>query len=106
MLPRSNGPFASRAHSSAGCWRVAEAWPGAPDGPGLLATEGGAMHITRSTPVALAIIALAAGIGGAQTPTAQAPAQQGDPSAVYKKLSMFVYPAKGQSPEKQKKDEK
>ena len=64
------------------------------------------MHITRSTPVALAIIALAAGIGGAQTPTAQAPAQQGDPSAVYKKLSMFVYPAKGQSPEKQKKDEK
>jgi hypothetical protein len=74
------------------------------------------MHITRSTPVSLAMVAFAAAIGGAQTPTAkppaaqtpaaQAPAQQADASAVYKKLSMFVYPAKGQSPEKQKKDEK
>ena len=49
------------------------------------------MHVTRSTPVALVMIALAASTGGAQ-----APAQQ-DASAVYKKLSMFVYPAKGQS---------
>jgi hypothetical protein len=57
------------------------------------------MHVTRSTPVALVMIALAASTGGAQ-----APAQQ-DASAVYKKLSMFVYPAKGQSAEKQKKDE-
>jgi len=57
------------------------------------------MHVTRSTPVALVMIALAASTGGAQG------AAQQDASAVFKKLSMFVYPAKGQSPEKQKKDE-
>ena len=58
------------------------------------------MHVTRSIPVALVMIALAARMGGAQG-TAQP-----DASAVFKKLSMFVYPAKGQSAEKQKKDEK
>ena len=57
------------------------------------------MHVTRSTPVALVMIALAASTGGAQA------AAQQDASAVFKKLSIFVYPANGQSPEKQKKDE-
>ena len=58
------------------------------------------MLVTRITPVALAMIALAARVGGAQAATQQ------DASAVFKQLSMFVYPAKGQSAEKQKKDEK
>ena len=57
------------------------------------------MLVSRSTPAALVMIALAARIGGAQAAT------QPDAAAVYKQLSMFVYPAKGQSPEKQKKDE-
>jgi len=63
------------------------------------------MLVIRSTPVALLMIVLAASVARAQTPAAQAPTPT-DPAAVYKKLSMFVYPAKGQSPEKQKKDEK
>jgi len=58
------------------------------------------MLVTRITPVALAMIALAAHTGGAQA------AAQPDAAAVYKQLSMFVYPAKGQTAEKQKKDEK
>ena len=58
------------------------------------------MFVTRITPVALAIIALAARTSGAQAATQQ------DASAVFKQLSMFVYPAKGQSADKQKKDEK
>ena len=57
------------------------------------------MLVTRCTPAALVMIALAARLGGAQAAT------QADASAVYKQLSMFMYPAKGQSPEKQKKDE-
>src|SRR4030095_9799392 len=84
-----------------------------PDGSGSRTTEGGVMLVTRSTAVAVALvmIALATRMSGAQTPAtkptaAQPPAAtQGDASAVYKKLSMFVYPAKGQSAEKQKKDE-
>jgi hypothetical protein len=63
------------------------------------------MLVIRSTPVTLLMLAVAASMAGAQTPAAQAPTQT-DAAAVYKKLSMFVYPAKGQSPEKQKKDEK
>ena len=57
------------------------------------------MLVTRCTPAALVMIALAARMGGAQAATQQ------DASAVYKQLSLFVYPAKGQTPEKQKKDE-
>jgi hypothetical protein len=57
------------------------------------------MLVTRSTPAALVMIALAARMGGAQAATQQ------DAGAVYKQLSMFVYPAKGQTAEKQKKDE-
>lgn len=63
------------------------------------------MLVIRSAPVALLMIALAASRAAAQDPAAPTPAQT-DAAAVYKKLSMFVYPAKGQSPEKQKKDEK
>jgi len=57
------------------------------------------MLVTRCTPAALVMIALAARMGGAQAATQQ------DASAVYKQLSLFVYPAKGQTPEKQKKDD-
>src|SRR4029450_12600813 len=67
------------------------------------------MHVTRSTPVALAMIALVASVGGAQAkPAAATPptAATADASAVFKKLNLFVYPAKGQSADKQKKDEK
>jgi hypothetical protein len=60
------------------------------------------MHVTRCAPVALALIALIARVGGAQaTPAAAQP----DAVAAFKQLSMFVYPAKGQSVEKQKKDQ-
>lgn len=60
------------------------------------------MQVKRCAPVALALIALIARVGGAQ---AAAAAAQPDASAAFKQLSMIVYPAKGQSAEKQKKDQ-
>jgi hypothetical protein len=63
------------------------------------------MQVTRCAPVALALIALIARVGGAQAAAAQPPAAQPDASAAFKQLSMIVYPAKGQSAEKQKKDQ-
>src|SRR5580765_1152046 len=76
-------------------------------GPVLRVTvwRRGVMHVTRCAPVALALIALIARVAGAQAAAAQPPAAQPDASAAFKQLSMFVYPAKGQSAEKQKKDQ-
>lgn len=70
------------------------------------------MHVTRSTPIALALTALVASVGGAQAsgskPAAAAPptAQQMDAAAAqFKQLGLLAYPAKGQSADKQKKDQ-
>lgn len=64
------------------------------------------MRITRSTAAAfasVALVALVARAGGAQTP-APAPAQGDQYSAAFKKLGVFPYPAKGQSAAVQSKD--
>ena len=70
------------------------------------------MHVTRSTPVGLLLTALLASVGGAQasgTKPAAAPAptaQQMDAAAAqFKTLGLLAYPAKGQSADKQKKDQ-
>ena len=67
------------------------------------------MHVPRSTPVALLLTALVAGVGGAQSSAAKpaAPtAQQMDAAAAqFKSLGLLAYPAKGQSADKQKKDQ-
>ena len=70
------------------------------------------MHVTRSTPVALLLTALVASVGGAQSSgskpaAAPAPtAQQMDAAAAqFKQLGLLAYPAKGQSADKQKKDQ-
>jgi hypothetical protein len=66
------------------------------------------MHVTRSIPVALAMIAFVASIGGAQASASSAATAQQDSAiaAAFKKLGVFVYPAKGQSAAKQKQDER
>jgi OmpA family protein len=70
------------------------------------------MHVTRNTSVALVMIALIASVGGAQASgskpaAAAAPsAQQMDAAAAqFKQLGLLAYPAKGQSADKQKKDQ-
>lgn len=68
------------------------------------------MHITRSTAVALLSTALAASVGGAQASASTKPAaptaQQMDAAAAqFKSLGLLAYPAKGQSADKQKKDQ-
>ena len=70
------------------------------------------MHVTRSTPVALVLTVLVASVGGAQasgSKPAAAPApssQQMDAAAAqFKQLGLLAYPAKGQSADKQKKDQ-
>ena len=67
------------------------------------------MHAPRSTPVALLLTALVASAGGAQSSTTKpaAPtAQQMDAAAAqFKSLGLLAYPAKGQSADKQKKDQ-
>ena len=70
------------------------------------------MHVTRSTPVALLLTALVAGVGGAQASgskpaAAAAPtaAQMDAAAAQFKSLGLLAYPAKGQSADKQKKDQ-
>jgi hypothetical protein len=70
------------------------------------------MHVTRSTPVALLLSALLASVGGAQASgtkpaAAAAPtAEQMDAAAAqFKTLGLLAYPAKGQSADKQKKDQ-
>src|SRR5690349_9366219 len=87
---------------------------GPPDGPGSRTIEkqrkGGVMHVTRSTSVALLFSALAASVGGAQETkpaAAAAPsAQQMEAAAAqFKSLGLLAYPAKGQSADKQKKDQ-
>jgi len=69
------------------------------------------MHVTRkNTSVALVMIALIASVGGAQETkpaAAAAPsAEQMDAAAAqFKQLGLLAYPAKGQSADKQKKDQ-
>jgi uncharacterized protein YcfJ len=70
------------------------------------------MYVTRTTSVVLAMIALVASVGGAQasgSKPAAAPAptaQQLDAAAAqFKQLGLLAYPAKGQSADKQKKDQ-
>ena len=70
------------------------------------------MHVTRSTPVALLLTALLASVGGAQA-SGSKPAAAPAPSAAqidaaaaqFKSLGLLAYPAKGQSADKQKKDQ-
>ena len=72
------------------------------------------MHVTRSTPIALLLTALVAGVGGAQA-SGSKPAAAAAPSAnpqqdvavadQFKKLGLLAYPAKGQSADKQTKDQ-
>ena len=70
------------------------------------------MHVTRSIAIALGMIVLAARTGGAQASGAKpaapsANAQQDSViDAAFKKLGVFVYPAKGQSAAKQKQDQR
>src|SRR5678816_3632800 len=70
------------------------------------------MHVTRSTPIALVLTVLAASVGGAQA-SGSKPAAAPAPSAAqidaaaaqFKSLGLLAYPAKGQSADKQKKDQ-
>ena len=70
------------------------------------------MHLTRSTTIALVLTAVIAGVGGAQASgtkpaAAAAPtaAQMDAAAAQFKSLGLLAYPAKGQSADKQKKDQ-
>ena len=71
------------------------------------------MHVTRSTPIALVFTVLAASVGGAQASGSTKPAAAPAPSAAqmdaaaaqFKSLGLLAYPAKGQSADKQKKDQ-
>ncbi len=72
------------------------------------------MYVTRNTPVALLFSALVASVGGAQasgSKPAAAPAPSANPqqdsavAAQFKKLGLLAYPAKGQSADKQTKDQ-
>jgi len=70
------------------------------------------MHVTRSTPIALVLTVLAASLGGAQA-SGSKPAAAPAPSAAqidaaaaqFKSLGLLAYPAKGQSADKQTKDQ-
>jgi hypothetical protein len=70
------------------------------------------MHITRSTTAALLLIGLIARVGGAQASGAKPAAPASNPQqdaaidAAYKQLGVLAYPAKGQSADKQKKDQR
>ena len=66
------------------------------------------MHVTRITPVALAMLVLVARLGGAQAAAAAKPPTPQDSAAdaAFKKLGVLVYPAKGQSATKQKQDQR
>jgi uncharacterized protein YcfJ len=70
------------------------------------------MHVTRTISVVFGMIAVAASVGGAQasgSKPAAAPAptsQQMEAAATaFKQLGLLAYPAKGQSADKQKKDQ-
>ena len=66
------------------------------------------MHVTRSITVALGTIVLMSRIGGAQAAAAK-PAttpQDSIADAAFKKLGVLVYPAKGQSAQKQTQDQR
>jgi hypothetical protein len=70
------------------------------------------MDVTRNTSVALVMIAFVASVGGAQASAtkpaaAAAPtAEQMDAAAAqFKQLGLLAYPAKGQTADKQKKDQ-
>ena len=70
------------------------------------------MPVTRSTPIALMLTVLVASVAGAQA-SGTKPAAAGAPSAQqmdaaaaqFKSLGLLAYPAKGQSADKQKKDQ-
>ena len=70
------------------------------------------MHLTRSTTITVVLTAVLAGVGGAQASgtkpaAAAAPtaAQMDAAAAQFKSLGLLAYPAKGQSADKQKKDQ-
>jgi hypothetical protein len=71
------------------------------------------MHVTRITPIALVLVVFVAHVGGAQASgskpaAAAAPANPQQDAAVaeqFKKLGLLAYPSKGQSADKQKKDQ-
>jgi hypothetical protein len=77
------------------------------------------MFFTRKVPVVLGLISLVASVGAAQAggtkPAATKPAAAASPAdaqknaaidSAYKKLGIFAYPAKGQSADKQKTDQR
>ena len=67
------------------------------------------MHLTRSTAVALVMVGLVSGVGSAQASGAKPaanPQQDAAIDAAFQKLGVFAYPAKGQSAEKQKADQR
>ena len=70
------------------------------------------MRIVRSTTVALTLIGLVAAVGGAQASGAKPAAPAANPQqdaaidAAYKQLGVLAYPAKGQTADKQKKDQR
>jgi hypothetical protein len=69
------------------------------------------MHLTHSTTLALLLISIIARVGSAQASGAKAapaanPQQDAAIDAAYKQLGVLAYPAKGQSADKQKKDQR
>ena len=70
------------------------------------------MHLTRSTAAALVMVGLVSGVASAQASGAKPAAPASNPQqdaaidAAFKQLGVFAYPAKGQSAEKQKADQR
>src|SRR5262245_10745441 len=72
-----------------------------------MGAQGGVMQIARYIVVPFVMVGLAASISGAQGSAAKlSPQQAAAIDSAYKKLGVFAYPAKNQSADKQKQDQR